>query len=776
MGLAVLYLAGMNVFLGTHLFRNLISAEPESLRIEYDRAYSLWPGSIHVEGLSIRGRDSNVEWILRLDRCDFRVVFADLARMKFHTERVRGDGLSLRARLRADRVRPGTMAALPPVPGFPDPPIADVGPPRPPIPDATYHLWSVDLEDVVADHVREIWIDTVRYSGDLEVRGRWAFRPMRTLDVGPATIDVRALDVGYGEVESWASTLRGHLAVRVFPVDLQAVLGVHLIDSVSVSGGLRGTAELANAINRATQEKGVKVTRATAPIALLLNVDHGVVSRGTDLRIEPFDARGSVDGLDVVCLLHGDMKVGDAGVGHADLRAASVRVSMGTHPGARAARVALDLRSRELDLTHAFSDATFALDVAGAETDSLETWLSRVVPASELGVTSGTVTGGGHLVGATAGGPVQGRITFRARNLSRVGANVSGQGNVDGDVVLTSLDREKHTFAGVADLTAERMTAHLGGATLESDVHAHAAVREGHWSPLRLDLPGSHVELVDARATVKGVRFDIPAFIAHTADLAILHDGVAGTVSVEAPRVELRQLATLAALVPLPDDVVVDGGTATASLRLDVDVARLTCQGEAKIVARGLRMRMGAQSMPGELVVALQATERGDRTDLSGSSIAFRGAGTPDTLDWWGKVHLRETTLRVRPRLLFRTFITAEAKDASPWTALVASSTPIPQWVLSLVSTAQFEVTGEVLATPSVLSARSVDADASGAEVHFELEKTKAATTWAMLLDLGAVVGGVGVADGKTQVLLFGARPWFQERTAWLEAEGLRNE
>jgi hypothetical protein len=696
--------------------------------------------------------------------------------MKFHAQQVRGDGLSLRARLRADVVSPATMAALPPVPGFLDPPLSDVGPPGPPITDATYHLWSVELDDVVANHVREIWIDTLRYSGDLDVHGRWAFRPMRRLDVGPATIEVRALDVGCGMVESWASALQGHLAVQVYPVDLEAVRGLQLIDSVSVSGGLRGTAELANAVNRAAAGKGVKLARATASFALLLNVDHGVMGHGTDVRIEPLDARGSAAGLDFEGSLRGEVEVDDADVGHAEFHAASVRLSAGTHPTARVASLALSLSSRQLDLTHAFSDATFVLDVAGAETESLETWLARMVPASELEVTAGTVTGGGHLVGAVAGGPLNGRITFHARDLSMVGTGVSGRGNVDGDVLLTGLDRDRHTFAGAADLVADGLTAHGGGATLESHVQAHAAVRGGHWGPLRMDLAGSHLSLAGALATVKGVRLEVPSFAVHTADLALGHDGLAGTVSIEAPRVELRQLATVAALVPLPDDVVVDGGAGTASLRLDVDVARLTCSGEARLVARGLRMRMGAQSMPGQLVVALQATGRGDRTDLSGSSITFRGAGAPDTLDWWGSVHLRETTLRVRPRLLFRTLITAEAKDASPWTALVASSTPIPQWVLSLVSTAQFEVTGEVRATPSLLSARSVDADAKGAEVHFELARTPTDTSWAMLLDLGAVVGGVGVAAGKTEFLLFGARPWFQQRTASLEAEGLRNE
>jgi hypothetical protein len=338
------------------------------------------------------------------------------------------------------------------------------------------------------------------------------------------------------------------------------------------------------------------------------------------------------------------------------------------------------------------------------------------------------------------------------------------------------LDLDKRTLAGALDLTAKRVITHLGAATFQSDARVHVRIPEGHWNALRLNLAGSRVSLVDARATVKGVRFDIPVLDAATQNLVLGPAGPVGTLSVLAPRVELRSLATLAALVPLPDDVSVDGGAGTASVRGVVDLARLTFRGDARIVARGLRMRMGAQTMPGELTVQLLATERGDLTDLSGSSIAFRGAGAPDTLDWWARVHLRDTTLRIRPHVRFRTLITAEAKDASPWTALVASSTPIPQWLMNAVSTEQFEVTGEVLVTPTVLAARSVQADSKGADVRFELSKIRAAVSWAMLLDLGAVVMGVDVAQGKTAVLLFGARPWFDRRALSLGAAERQHE
>src|ERR1700722_344224 len=167
-GLAIawaVYLLAMNVFVRTQRARSLMSGHPMSLRVEYASAYSIIPGHIHVTDLHIRGRDSNIEWILVLDRCDFTVHFADFIHRRFHAEDVRGDGLSLRVRQREASFTPDEMSALPPVPGFSDPPYA--GPKPPPLTDAQYPLWSVWLDGVVADHVREVWIDTIRYSGDL---------------------------------------------------------------------------------------------------------------------------------------------------------------------------------------------------------------------------------------------------------------------------------------------------------------------------------------------------------------------------------------------------------------------------------------------------------------------------------------------------------------------------------------------------------------------------------------------------------------------------------
>ena len=116
------------------------------------------------------------------------------------------------------------------------------------------------------------------------------------------------------------------------------------------------------------------------------------------------------------------------------------------------------------------------------------------------------------------------------------------------------------------------------------------------------------------------------------------------------------------------------------------------------------------------------------------------------------------------------------AANASPLAAIVAKSTVIPRWVLDAVSTEGLLATGELLVTPSTFQARSVTAHAAGVDLGFELAELGADREWALLLDVGAVVAGVDVAAGQTDVLLFGARPWFEKKTASLRALERRYE
>ncbi len=179
--LALFYLAGINVFLSTGLFESVVDGDPRAIDIHYERGWSFLPGRIHAENLSIRGRDGNVEWILRIDAVEFDVSLFALARQRFEVSRVHGRGISFRLRSRLDalEVTPEKVDGLPDIAGFPRVPV------RPYLQctpeewsDADYHLWTVKLGGVVAEDVREVWIDRQRFDGSASITGSFRLKPI----------------------------------------------------------------------------------------------------------------------------------------------------------------------------------------------------------------------------------------------------------------------------------------------------------------------------------------------------------------------------------------------------------------------------------------------------------------------------------------------------------------------------------------------------------------------------------------------------------------------
>ena len=235
--LALLYAVGINVFLATPLFGRVVNAQPDIIDVHYERAWSLIPGRVHARKISVRGRDGDVEWILRLDRVEFGVSFVALARMRFEATHVRGEGVSFRLRKRLERppASQDEVADLPPIEGLPP---YSVRPPERPSPakwsDAEYDLWSAHLEDVVAAGTREVWIDHARFEGDARIEGRFFLKPMRAVEVGPVRLAVTKGSVHTGE-GSIADALDGSAVdVTVARFDPRTARGDDLLRRVSL--------------------------------------------------------------------------------------------------------------------------------------------------------------------------------------------------------------------------------------------------------------------------------------------------------------------------------------------------------------------------------------------------------------------------------------------------------------------------------------------------------------------------------------------------------------
>jgi hypothetical protein len=786
--LTVSYLVVANVLLSTRLLRNAISgsswsfamsSNPTALRLDYQSAYSIIPGRVHVQGLIIRGRAQSEEWILTLDHADVAVSLIDLLHRSFHATRVRSSGFTMRVRLRLARVdaTPNVVAALPPIAGFPDPPLLDQGPESPPLTDANYNLWMVQLEDVEVEHVREVWVNTVRSLGDSRVRGRWLFRPQRWLDVGPATVDANGVDFFHGKNYPLATGLRGSFRAAVHPFDLRETKGLAIFDHVSYSGQLRGRAAIAGALGLLAPRSGVSFRRCEGPLDTRLVLEHGRFAAGTRVLTEAKDCKLEAKGLVFEAPVRAEFFV-DGDLATLDTRVSALRVSRLGLEQARVASLVATVTSRHLELAHIFDDARFTLDVGGAETHDVGAWQRFLPSTSPFVVRSGKVTADGHADGSLAQRRGRAGLRLAARRLTVERGRDQFTADVTGDAQLLDVSLPGGWAVGSATIASDNVAGRLGPAMLAGKIALQVNLRRGTWADRALDFSGSSLvfRAVSARPAPSGVAIlAVPSLTAVAPRFVLAPSGVDGHVSLDLPRAELVDLGGLGQLLPLPAGLAIEGGSGLARLHADFELGSGSLSGDGEVVAHGMRARVGATQLFGDLACTVRARRTGGTggsTDLSGSTLAIAHAGTgngvPPTDPWWAKLALRQASLRTIGKVRFDAKAHLTAKDATPATVLVSQNTGVPAWAASVFRMPVLEADAEVRVAPSSFEVRSLVARGGSTSLRAEYAKRDGRQDGGVLMDLGWIDLGYDLADGATGLVLLGPEGWFGLKTAAL--------
>ncbi len=745
--LVVSYVVTVNVLLRTRLLRRAVSGSDvrfaisgtsSDLRLDYASAYSLLPGVVHLEGLSLRGRDTAVEWFLTLDKADVRVSLLDLLRRTFHASRVRASGFTMRARLRLDRAAATreVVAALPPIAGFADPPLRAEGPGPPPLRDADYKLWTIHLEDVEVEHVREVWVHTVRSEGDTRVRGRWLFRPERWLDVGPATVDANGVDIFFGS-HPLATGVVGSFGATVHPFDVRGPSGLALFENVSTRGQLGGRAIVEEAVRLLAPGSGVTLTRCEGRFDAQLIVDHGRLDEGTRARVDMTDCTIDAEGLKVEAPTRTELGVlgglATVGLHVSELRASHLGVSQ-----ARVASVDALVTSRHLQIAHAFDDARFTLDVAGVETD-LVAW-TRYLPAAFIPILRSSI--------------------------------VKAHGHAEGSL-------PDAWAVGTATITSDSLEARLGPAVVAGSLAMHVDLRRATWEGRRLDLSGSDavVRAVSARAGERGEPFlVVPSLTVVAPRLTVAPAGVDGQVSIDLPRADLVNLGTMSGALPLPAGLAIERGSGRAKLHAEVDLGDGSVRGDGELATRDVRALVGKTRLFGDVAVALQARRdsgAAGATDVSGSTLVVTNAGSGSGASpedrWWGSSALRDATLRTAGGVHFDAKAHLTAKDASPATALVSQNTGVPTWAADIFRMPALDADARVVVAPSSLEVRGFVARGGGStSVRAEYARRDGRQDGGVLLDLGWIDLGYDLAEGSTGLVILGPQAWYARKTATL--------
>src|SRR5664280_663996 len=246
----------LNLGMSRPYLARIISVNPQSLGVDYRRAWSFWPTLVYVRNLEVRGSDANVQWQLDVDEARASIDLTALLKREVHVTKVRAQGIGFRLRQKIDppAATDDRLAPLPPIPGIEGPPVRESGPPPPDIPDEKYDLWSVRIENVDG-RARQLWVNEFHFEGDVHVKGAFFLRPKRWLWVGPAKATIFSGSVVLGD-EKLFDHAAGSVDCTVPPFDPRPPTGMEFFRFISGAVRLDANISSARAFDYYTRIRG----------------------------------------------------------------------------------------------------------------------------------------------------------------------------------------------------------------------------------------------------------------------------------------------------------------------------------------------------------------------------------------------------------------------------------------------------------------------------------------------------------------------------------------
>lgn len=299
---ALIVLVVPNVLLRSDFIRKRLNRDPESSWLDYDSAVSRWPGTLRIKNFRFRDRDPKAEWSFQLDDAELTYSIAALLRSRFHVTRLSGRGLVFRARRRLTRreATPTRLSRIPSIPGFPDPPL--VGPPEPK-PPPTGKEFSIEIDPLSVDEVREIWIDEYRYNGEGRVTGGFFLRPKHRAEVFRGKLSARQGTLRSGR-DVIAEDVRATIGTRIARWHPREYPGSKMLRFVSGDAEATGRLDNAEIVNRLIGEPpGTRFEKGRGQMSVRGSVEEGVAratidygSRDLSLRVLDVGMRGRFEG------------------------------------------------------------------------------------------------------------------------------------------------------------------------------------------------------------------------------------------------------------------------------------------------------------------------------------------------------------------------------------------------------------------------------------------------------------------------------------------------
>lgn len=322
-GLLLLYLGVARYLLSSRKILEAINKGPDRTFLDYASARCVWPGRIDLKGFRLRDRDLSAEWIFELEEARVTHSVLGLLRKQFHVTSVRGRGLTFRARNRLTpaQATPERLKQIPPIFGFPDPPLLKPG--ETPVP-RTGKEWTIRVEGLVVEPLREIWVDSARFQGEARVSGGFFLRPKLHAEVFPSTLEIRSGALRL-RGEPIAERVSGALGGVVHPWHPRSFPGSAMLQFLDGEALLRTRSGKTTALDGLFGGFGqVRLERGHLDLDLRARVERGVAAGTVKISSPDFGVRlvdlrlaGHISGT--IRIAKYDLRRGTASLGSSDL-------------------------------------------------------------------------------------------------------------------------------------------------------------------------------------------------------------------------------------------------------------------------------------------------------------------------------------------------------------------------------------------------------------------------------------------------------------------------
>ncbi|HEX3594961.1 MAG TPA: hypothetical protein VHU80_07665, partial [Polyangiaceae bacterium] len=694
LGFELLYVVAANLLMQFGGVQAMF-ASTDAVKADFVRGWTIWPGVLHIEKLKIVVADQNIQCLVGLEHVVLHLRLLQLPGKVFHVTKLRGSGLSLHFRNRVqpeDAMKP-FVRALPPVPGFDNPPLYEARAPAPPIPDDKYDLWTVHIEDVDVD-IDELWAQQFRYLGHGRARGAFRLKPARSLWVGPATLDLAKGRLLAGADAPFLADFGGRIECTVHAFDVRKPDGREVLRNIStqldLSGEVAGTQAVQLFVDPAAD---VRVDQQGARLAVKVGVDHGVATRGSrielrgdslavrqkELRFDassPWSVVGTADdkGPGGRVEIHFER----ATLGGRALAAPTPTPAVNAPAAIALENAAVTAASTSRDTAGEWGFAGAALDLGRALVPELR-MINELSPTLPVRFTEGSASAAGHVAydGAVISG--KGNAAVKEAKALAGGSEFAGSADVLGDV--ERFDSAKGTYAFNLDLHANDLRMDDEGRRESCPWGSVGEVKLGaHVSRLPDALPTGKVdgsiEKVLARWGDTTLSGDV---VVHTATEKVGGDHAVLRADVRARSVSLRGGSGARArwMVHAPEalvDASFDWG--------DVPIA-----GPLRVLVQRAGGTIGRTQMSGDVTADLRVASADQRTrtgEVSGT-VRVRNArlssGERHVEDWWATLNLGPTRVAAKENLDLDGSVSASFRDGLPGLFVLSEGDQIPEWL-----------------------------------------------------------------------------------------------